>query len=172
MIWYKKKVIKMAISKIKILLMEEKTICIFDVDGVLTPLEFGEYNHYTLNDEMWVEALQNDYDYYAENRPIKVMQDFIAKKDKQRIYVATRVMNEKELEYKKNFLLKQYGILSDHVFAVYNNENKLDVIKEIHKKYPELEEKYFVMIDDTVEILNHIMDHSGYSTMHISSFFE
>lgn len=103
MIWYKKKVIKMAISKIKTLLMEEKTICIFDVDGVLTPLEFGEYNHYTLNDEMWVEALQNDYDYYAENRPIKVMQDFIAKKDKQRIYVATRVMNEKELEYKKIF---------------------------------------------------------------------
>lgn len=158
-------------SKIKDLFLEENTVYIFDVDGTLVPLEFGEYNHYSLNDEEWAKRLQ-EKDFYCENRPVKVFQEFLKEKDKSRIYVATKVMNEIELTQKKKFLQKQYGILSENVFSVYENREKLDVMRKIQTFYPELEEKYFVMIDDTVEVLNHIMDHSSFSTVHISSFFD
>ena len=65
-----------------------------------------------------------------------------------------------------------YGILKDHVYLVYHNDEKLDVINKIKKLNPNLEDKYFVMIDDTVEVLNHIMDNSNFSTVHISSFLQ
>ena len=45
-------------------------------------------------------------------------------------------------------------------------------MKKIKEGYPELKDKYFVMIDDTVEVLNDIMNHSSFSTVHISSFFD
>lgn len=159
------------ISKIKDLFLDEKTVYVFDVDGTLTPLEFGEYNHYLLNDEEWSKSLL-EQDFYTCCRPITIMQDFLNSKDKEKVYVVTKVMNEVELIQKKNFLKKYYGILPEHVFLVYQNDDKLDVMKEIQLKYPDLEEKYFVMIDDTVDVLNHIMDYSSFSTVHISSFFE
>ena len=46
---------------------------------------------------------------------------------------------------------------------------RMNKIKELN---PNLEDKYFVMIDDTVEVLNHIMDNSNFSTVHISSFLQ
>jgi len=119
LLWKKQKrklVINMITSKIKELIHEEKTICIFDVDGVLTPLEFGEYNHYFLNDEEWKRALEEESGCYDNNRPIKVLQKFIATKDRKKIYVATKVMNEKELQQKQNFLKKYYNIFETFFF--------------------------------------------------------
>ena len=43
-------------SKIKQLLRSDDSILVFDVDGVLAILEFGEYNHYEMNDRLWNEA--------------------------------------------------------------------------------------------------------------------
>ncbi len=158
-------------SKIKKLLKNDKTICIFDVDGVLTPLEFGCYNHYSLNDEEWAKAVLKG-DCYQDCRPIKVMQDFIKTLDKRKVYVVTRVMNEMELVQKQNFLKKNYDILPENVFMTLKNEDKLKAIFKIQEKYPQLDSKYFVMIDDTVDVLNHILENSSFSTVHISSFFE
>ena len=158
-------------SKIKDLFADPKTIYVFDVDGVLARLELGEYTHYFDDDEMWEKALQN-HNFYDEMRPIISMQDFIQKRNKEHIYVATRVYNEVEYEQKISFLEKHYGILKNHVYLVYNNDEKLDVMNKIKELHPNLEDKYFVMIDDTVEVLNHIMDNSNFSTVHISSFLQ
>jgi len=161
----------MAISKINELFENENTVYIFDVDGVLTPLEFGEFNHYNLNDEEWAKSLESK-DYYAECVAISRMQQFLNSKSPERVFVATRVMNEIELEQKKGFLKKNYNILPEHVFSVLENHEKLSIIRKVQQQFPNLEEKYFVMIDDTVEVLNYIMDHSNFSTVHISSFLK
>ena len=87
-----------------------------------------------------------------------------------RVYVATKVMNEEKHRQKVSFLNRNYGILADHVFLVYQNDEKLDVILKIKENYPNLEDKYFVMIDDSVDVLNHIMDNSSFSSVHVSSF--
>ena len=81
-------------------------------------------------------------------------------------------MNEMEKKQKIDFLNRNYGIFEDHVFEVYKNEDKLEVLKNLKKVYPLLEDKYFVMIDDTVDVLNHIMFNSSFSTVHVSSFIE
>lgn len=157
--------------KISELFDNPNTVYVFDVDGVLAPLEFGEYNHYELNDDDWAKALLES-DLYANKRSSKTFQKFLATKNKNNVYVATKVMNEREKEQKINFLNKNYGILKDHVFEVYKNEEKLEVIKNLKKLYPDLEDKYFVMIDDTVDVLNHIMFNSAFSTVHVSTFIE
>ena len=129
-------------------------IIFLDVDGVLAKIEYGEYNHYCYDDELWAKMiLENDY--YAHVKPIKIMQDFLKNKDHERIYVVTKVMNQ---------------IMPNHIFSVSNDNEKLNVMENIQQNYLDLDDKYFVMIDDTISVLNNIMDHSKFSTVHISSF--
>ena len=158
-------------SKIRELFNDDKTVYIFDVDGVLAPIEYGEYNHYYYDDEKWALELVKK-DFYEDVKPFKTMQDFLKSKDMSRVYVVTKVMNEIELEQKKKFLKKNYNIDSNNVYLVYKDEEKLNVIKNIQKKYPLLEDKYFVLIEDTVNILSYVMENSSYSTVHISSFLK
>lgn len=157
-------------SKIKELFKDEKCVYCFDVDGVLVPMEFGEYNHYVFDDEKWEEELHNN-DFYQNVRPNKIIQKFLENKDMSRVYVITRAIDEVELNQKRNFAFKYYGIVPNNVYIVYSDDEKLNVMKEIHKFYNGLEDKYMVMIDDTVNVLNNIMDNSSYSTVHVSSFF-
>ena len=89
-----------------------------------------------------------------------------------RVYVATRVMNDYEKKQKVAFLKKQYHILPDHVFEVYHNDEKLDVMKKVQEYYPELSDKYFVLVDDTVDVLTHVMENSHFSTVHNSTFLK
>ena len=79
-------------------------------------------------------------------------------------------MNEEEFRQKSDFLEKNYHIQKEHMYLVYKNEDKLETIKKIQKEYPNLEEKYFVLIDDSVDVLNHVMENSNFSTVHNSSF--
>ncbi len=158
-------------SKIKELFLDDKTVYILDVDGVLAKIEYGKYNHYCYDDELWKKMiLENNY--YDYVKPIKKMQEFLKDKDKKRVYVATKVMNDVEYNQKINFLIKHYDIIPSHVKWVLNDDDKLKIIKDIQKEYPNLDSKYFVMIDDTINVLNNIMDHSDFSTVHISSFFD
>ena len=48
-------------SKIKDILNDNESILVFDVDGVLALLEFGEYNHYIYDDETWDKENKNGY---------------------------------------------------------------------------------------------------------------
>ncbi len=161
----------MQTSKINDLFLDAKTVYFFDVDGVLAPIEYGEYNHYYYDDEQWALALKKN-DFYENRKPFLVMQDFISHKNLDNVYVVTKVMNEIELEQKKKYLRKNYHIYPSHVYSVLKDEDKVNVMKLIQEKYPDLEDKYFLMIDDTVSVLNYIMEHSAYSTVHISSFLK
>ena len=156
-------------SKLNELFLDSETRYFFDIDGVLIRLNLGEYTHYFYDDDKWNNYLL-EHDVYNDLEPIKVMQDFIKDKNKDFVYVITKVSNEEEVRQKKNFVLKNYGILSDHVLYVYNDNEKLDRMVDIKNKYPLVPDKNFVMIDDTVEVLNNIMNNSHFSTVHISSF--
>ena len=158
-------------SKIEELFANPDTVYFFDVDGVLVRLEFGDYHHYYSTDEEWAEALHS-HDFYENMKPVVTMQDFFKNKDMSKVYVVTKVMNEEEKNQKIRFLNKVYHILPDHVFEVYQNEDKLTVMKKVQEFYPELDSKFFVMIDDTSDVLTYIMTHSNYSTVHVSSFLK
>lgn len=158
-------------SKIKELFEDDKTIYVFDVDGVLCKIEFGDYNHYAFSDEKWAEEIIKD-NLYLNEKPIKVMQEFINQLNINNVYVVTKVMNKEEYLDKIEFLNKYYHILKEHIYSTYSKEDKLNKLNEIKKNYPNIDDKYIVMIDDDVDVLNNIMDNSNYSTVHISSFLK
>ena len=159
-------------SEIKTLLDDDKTVFVFDVDGVLAKLEFGKYNHYETDDDTWNINCEKGINLYDENLVVKKMQEFLSNKDKERIYVVTKVGTKKEENYKTAYLNKYYKIKSDNIFYVYDNKEKLSALNKIKNKYMDLEDKYIVFIDDTVEVLTYIMCNSNYSTVHISTFLD
>ena len=83
-------------SKIKKLLQDKDSVLVFDVDGVLAVMEFGEHNHYTLDEEEWYKANLSGKNFYTKEKVSKKMQDFLSKKDKQRVYVITKASSIEE----------------------------------------------------------------------------
>ena len=159
-------------SKIREILNDNESVLVFDIDGVLAVMEWGEYNHYGEDDETWTKMYETRANYYTEDFVCKRMQEFLKKKDTNRIYVITKAFSENEAEDKKDFVYNFYGIPRDHVYYVRNNFDKSNVLVQIKKNYPDLSDHKLVMVDDTVEVLTNVMDNTPFSTAHISSFLD
>ena len=159
-------------SKIRELLKDENSVLIFDVDGVLALMEWGIYNHYALNDEEWAKACDNGVNAYTEDKVCNKMKSFLANRDMSRIYVITSIGSLNEAEFKKEFVNKYYNIPKENFFCVKHNNEKTEQIFKIKEKYPELSDYNIVMIDDTVSILNDVMENTKFSTAHVSSFLD
>lgn len=159
-------------SKIKEILNDDESVLVFDIDGVLAVMEWGEYNHYGEDDETWTKMYENNTNYYTEKFVCKKMQEFMKDKDKNNIFVITKAFCENEVEDKKNFVNKYYDIPKSHVYSVKSNLEKTDILIKLKSNFPNLPNHKFVMIDDTVEILTDVMDKTEFSTAHISSFLD
>ena len=159
-------------SKIKDLLNDNKSILVFDVDGVLALLEFGERRHYALDDNSWEKANQEGINFYNEDKVSKKMQKFLNKKDKARIYVITTIGGNNEGLFKQEFVNKYYSVLKDHVYFVDKNRDKTNILIKIRNMHKDVDDENIIMIDDTVEILNDVMEKTNFSTAHISSFLD
>ena len=159
-------------SKIKQLLNDEQSVLVFDVDGVLSLLEFGEYHHHLLNDDEWNKVNASGMNYYTEDKVSNKIKNFLSTKDMNRIYVITTVGSNNEGEFKREFAFKYYNIPKDNVYYVDDNSKKITELKKIKDKYQELDDYKIIMIDDTVGILNDVMEKTKFSTAHVSSFLD
>ena len=159
-------------SRIKELLNDNNSILVFDVDGVLALLEFGERTHYEMNDELWKQANENGINYYTKEKVSKKMQTFLKDKNMNHIYVITTVGNNNEGEFKKEYVNKYYNIKKENVIYVKENSEKTTEIIKIKEKYPNILDEQIIMIDDTTDILSDIMEKTNFSTAHISSFLD
>ena len=158
-------------SKIKELLNDNESILVFDVDGVLAIMEFGEYNHF-IDEDTWNKNLGQNINVYTEDKVSKKMQKFLESKDMDRIYVITKVNDKNEINHKTSFVQKYYNIKPKNIYTVNTEKEKINEIKKIKEKYQNLEDRKIVMIDDTTEILTNIMENTKFSTVHISSFLD
>lgn len=153
----------------------DNIITVFDFDGVLGSYEYGTHNHAIPSDK-WTTFVKNEHPFKAGKpfvRPFKTVQNFIKQKNKEDVYVCTVVESIEELIGKREFAVREYGILPDHVHAVSSNQEKLTYLQHLHQiKYGNIEENNLAIIEDNVEILEHIMKHSNFLTIHISSFLE
>ena len=159
-------------TKINKLLKDKETVLAFDMDGVLSKLEFGEYNHFALDDEEWAKACANGDNFYTEDKVIKKMQEYLKNKNMDNIYVISKSYNEFESNSKIEFLTKYYNIKKENIFFVLHNKDKIKYLKKIKEKYPDKKDYQIAMVEDTVDILNDIMAESNFSTIHISSFID
>jgi hypothetical protein len=60
----------------------------------------------------------------------------------------------------------------ENVYWVRKETEKKEKLQEIKSFYKDLPDYKLVMIDDSVTILSDVMDNTGFSTMHISSFLD
>ena len=159
-------------TKIKKYLKDPDTVLVFDMDGVLAKMEFGDYNHFAMNDEEWALACEEGENLYPKEAVIKKMQKFLKTRNMDNIYVISKVYNEKESQMKDEFLTKYYNIKKDHIYYVDSNNAKVGVLLKIKEKYPDIEDYKIAMIEDSVDVLNDVMDKTNFSTIHISSFID
>ena len=159
-------------TKIKELIDSNDTILVFDMDGVLAKLEFGEYNHYEMDDAKWQAAYEKGEIFYSEDKVVKRMQRYLATKNMNNIYVLSKAYNENENKDKIHFLTKYYNIKEENIYFVQENKDKVNVLSKIKELHPEVEDYKLAMVEDTVEILDDIMAKTKFSTIHISSFLD
>ena len=159
-------------TEIRKLLQDKESVLVFDVDGVLAVMEWGKYNHYAVNDEEWTKQCKEGNNFYTKDRVSLKMQEFLKNKNMRRIYVITTVGDNNEGEFKREFVNTYYNILKENVYYVNDNKEKRLELLKIKEKYPKLANHNLIMIDDTVEILNDIMDNTNFSTAHISTFLD
>lgn len=159
-------------SKIKKIINDDESVLVFDVDGVLAVMEWGEYNHFELDDNEWFIACEKGDNSYNEDKVSRTMQKFLKNKDMSRIYVITVIGHENEKIFKSKFLKEYYNIIEENIYYVKNNLEKKNELKKIKNKYPNMDSHKIVMIDDTVSVLNDILDNTNFSTAHISSFLD
>ncbi len=158
-------------NKIKELLKDKNSILVFDIDGVLALLEFGEYNHYYASDDDWDKFVE-DNNLYTEDKVSKKMQEFLKDIDKNRVYVITQIGIDKEGIYKKEYAEKYYGIKPENIYFVHRNNDKISKLHKIRNKHPKAKDYQVIMIDDTPDVLTDVQLKTKYSTAHISSFLD
>ena len=159
-------------SRIKELLKDNNSILVFDVDGVLALMEFGDRNHYYASDEDWDNEVDNGLNLYTEDKVSKKMQQFLKNKDMNKVYVITTIGVNKEGEYKKEYLKKYYNILENNIHFVNKNRDKTTELINIRNENNNVDDEHIIMIEDTTDILTDIQDKTNVSTAHISSFLD
>lgn len=159
-------------SKIMEMAKDPRAVLVFDIDGVLAAYEYGERNHNACRDDEWEEFMKT-HDVYEDARPIKTIQNFLKKyTDPTRVF-ACSVAESYEVDQKKKFVTDNYLIPKENVICVQSKKEKLKVLKMIRDtKFPKLDEKWIIMVEDTTGTLTDIQENSNFSTMHISSFLE
>ena len=121
-------------SIIKELLKKEDSVLVFDVDGVLAKMEFGNHNHFVPEEE-WHTLLRENQSLYTRDRVSKRMRNFINSRDINRIYIITRTEHNNETQHKIEFASQYYGILKENVYYVEEEHEKAEKMVEIKKQY-------------------------------------
>lgn len=155
---------------IKEIINSPESILVFDIDGVLIKYQFGEHNHNICSDAEWdANATNLASRTYSTAEPVVTLQDLIAKKNPENVYVCS-VVSHGEGPSKIDAISRHYDILEDNIKLVSHNLEKLAVLQALKSEHPDVPDEMFVLIDDTVKTLTYVQENSGFSTCHVSTF--
>ena len=143
-------------------------IVVFDVDGVLAPYEWGINCHHNMSDDEWDSRLAAEEDLYKMIHPVKTLQDFIAQKNPDEVYVCSKAADV-EAESKKEFCIREYGIKPENICLVKKKSDKLMLLNTLRDTLG-IPENRIAIVEDTVETLDMIAEKGDYKTIHVSSF--
>ena len=149
-------------------LLEPQTALVFDIDGVLAPYEFGTLCHSACPDDDW-ERFVREEDPYGHMRPVRLIQDLVAAKDRDHVFACSVAMDF-EAEGKRAFVLRNYDIPAENVSIVTAKADKLAFLEEVQTRL-EVPAARVALIEDTVATLNLVYEQTGCTTVHVSSLF-
>jgi len=169
---------------VKEILSDPRAVVIFDIDGTLTEYTYGERtlmpkgmdgsNLDQMSTCSGLREMAKTRDIYSEVEALPAIKDYIDRHGTDRIFVCSVEMEGREKE-KISMCERVYGIPASHVCfvqdEVFRAEEKTLVIDTIRRKYfPELEPKWFVMVDDSSHLLRKMTAISDYSTALVTVF--
>lgn len=154
-------------SKLIDYLLEDDTVLVFDVDGVLAPYEFGDLVHSACPDDDW-ETYVRENDPYAHIDPVPLIQDLIAAKSPERVFACSVAMPYEEAG-KRAFVTSNYAIPEDHVVMVASKADKLAELGRLAAAFG-VAPLRIALIEDTVKTLD-LAYEKGFCTVHVSSLF-
>lgn len=143
-------------------------VVVFDVDGVLAPYEWGTNCRHSMPDDEWDSRLAAGEDLYKTIQPVKILQDFIAQKNPDEVYVCPKAANV-EAKSKKEFCIREYGIKPKNICLVKKKSDKLMLLNTLRDTLG-IPENRIAIVEDTVETLDMIAEKGDYKTIHVSSF--
>ena len=155
-------------SKLLDYLLEEDTAVVFDVDGVLAVYEFGDLSHTACPDDDW-EAYVRANDPYACVPAVRQIQRFVERKRPDRVY-ACSVAQDFEAPGKLAFVTANYAIPAENVRLVAHKADKVAFMYEVAENLG-LPEERVALVEDTVKTLDLVANTTGFTTVHVSSFF-
>lgn len=155
-------------SKLLDYLLEDQTAVVFDVDGVLAVYEFGDLSHTACPDEDW-EAFVRTNDPYAHVPAVRQIQRFIECKGPGRVF-ACSVAQDFEASGKLAFVTANYAIPAANVRLVAQKADKVAFLREVAESLG-LPERRVALVEDTVKTLDLVANTTGFTTVHVSSFF-
>lgn len=162
-------------SEVVKLLLSEKSVRFFDIDGTLCMYEYGSRNHNACREDYWFHFVKDNPNFYREQKPIRVMQDFLrVAGDPKRDFVISCTCDDFELKVKSQFVTDNYPIPAENIFRSERRVDKLDVIHHIleERKLTPIPPENVIIIDDTTDVLSHVQENSDFTTIHISSFLD
>lgn len=143
-------------------------IVVFDADGVLAPYEWGTNCHHSMPDMEWDRRLAAGEDIYKMIQPIKTLQDFIAQKNPDEVYVCSKAADA-DAKSKTDFCVREYGIKPENIRLVKEKSEKLTLLDTLRDELG-LSEDQIAIVEDTVKTLDAISAERTYKTVHVSSF--
>lgn len=142
------------------ILKNKNTIYVFDVDGTLT-----DFNYATRS--FWNPEI--DPVSYDNVRPLKTMQKLISSLDKDKVFICSRAELNGEPEAKIDFLLKNFNLRPDHIYFVKENNDKIDILRDI-QSITKAEDELILIVEDSTDVLYNVLVNTNYSNMHVSYF--
>ena len=140
-------------------------IVVFDFDGTMTEFRYAEESLLPCRDDEIYEYSKT-HNIYENARMLETIKYVISQLKKENVFVLTRT--ELTLIDKKNeCILANFDIEKDNIFHVQDANNKLAVLRNLHKRFNE----NVVFVEDTFKtILNAEEAMPFVKGIHISSF--
>ncbi len=151
-------------------LNDPETTLVFDIDGTLISYNYGEFRAHHELDRAETEEEFRSVDIYNGCRGIPAIRDFLKNRDPQHVYCLSMEPHQHDVS-KKKAVHMYYGILPSHVFLVEDHSEKPGVLKKIAEASG-ADQNNLVFIDDNSMVLRRVEEETGFSTAHVTVFFE
>ncbi|MBR1455231.1 MAG: hypothetical protein IJ593_11430 [Lachnospiraceae bacterium] len=157
-------------------IIKHNDIVFFDIDGTLARFRATK-NRTVVGGDTWLEMCMGSKNPYLNTlTAIETMKTGVARLDQNRVYVLGQVDNSFEVNHKLQFLDLNYpSIIKSHIIFVAKSEQKIDVMKVMHRKLTDKKMiksiKQMVLVEDRLDTIE-LAEKEGFTTYHISCFIE
>ena len=150
----------------------DQELIFFDCDGTLSVPVYDHEGKWVIGFpevQQWIDyCAEHGEDTYKDCPPVGPVKRYAEKKKAEgaKLYVITCTLSEIEVRAKEKFIARVYPGLFEEIYAVYSDDDKIKVIREVAEREG-VPLDHCELVEDTFRTLLHILA-DGVRPMHIS----